>query len=426
MATNQTTNTRELDRLASLDEKEAAAQIHLQAENEVGKYGADVVAAREENLKAELASYKEIHGFDNVVMNFAKNQVGITANADNKNGFNGVTYSAQQQIPFPEKAGAVWLKGGLNQSADGKLSGNAGFNYVGKAGTFNNPITGKRIDYVPIAAGELGINDNGQIKAENASVLAGIVMKEHENDDKTHNVNHTAFIAGNTKGASAFYRASKQFDIGSDSSITGYGQGSYGTNGKLNLGGGAQFNKSLGNGNEVAVEVSAGVDDVTGDHTFNAALTGRWYWGAPEKKSETQQRFEKAVGKSPSASAGDAKPFSQLGAAQGVDKNHGYGDSTAKSKPEFAQVDIAKVQSDVSRELKSNYSEAMKHAYEFYKELANQPQAQQEFLAQISENLARLNPVLYENAADAQRSLHARFEIQVYVDAHQQGANQMS
>lgn len=84
------------------------------------------------------------------------------------------------------------------------------------------------------------------------------------------------------------------------------------------------------------------------------------------------------------------------------------------------------MQGDVSRELKNNYSKGMEHAYEFYKELANQPKAQQQFLAQISENLAKLNPEFYPSALDAQRSLQVRFDNQTYLATHQQHNQEMS
>jgi len=406
-----------MQRLADLDDQAALEQIHQQAQTEVGQFGDTVVAAREEVLKTELASYKKIHSFDNVVMNFAANQAAVTASF-NQEGYAGNTYQAQQQVPFPEKAGGMWVKGAVNHSPDGAFSGSAGFNYVAPAGTVTLPGTSQRVDYVPIASLGVNVPASGSVNAENVTGLLGVVVKEHDNDGLTHNVNHTIAVVGNTQDADAFYRASKQFDIGNGYSATGYGSASYGTAGKLNLGAGVQLNKDLHHGYGASLQAEAGVADAAGNSSLSGALTARFTWGGPDKKGPAEEMLDKLTATKPLETP-PALPSSALvyQSSDTSERQHAVINTSIRDKVQLANTE-ARMEYEVDNLLnlaKATHipdiqSNVLRKAYELYKALDEHPRAQQQFMAHMCENLAKAEPDSYPSAKAAQQSLQASFE----------------
>ena len=339
-----------MEQLANLDDAKLAQEVHRIAENEVGQYGSTVVNAREESLKTELASYKKIYGYDDVVMNFAKNQAAVTGNFD-KTGYTGTSTQVQQQIPFPEKAGAVWVKGKLNVSENGQLSGETGFNYVGPASTHKLPGTETRVDAVPIASVDVNIPNTGKVKAENVNVLGGVVVKGHETDGKTHNANHTLAVIGNTKGVDGLYRVSKQYDIDDKHALTSYVVGTYGSSGKASVGVGSQFNKDLGHGYGASLQAEATVADVTGNPAVGGMLTGRFTWGGSEEKSAPEAQVSSPAELSNKSSQSKTQ-LTQAGAGHGV--------STSTSTQQPVTVNEKLLEQKIDKLMTSNnYADGM-------------------------------------------------------------------
>lgn len=271
--------------VADLSEAEAKAAIHKQANSEVGQYGKDVVAVREDHLTQDLAKYKEITPFDKVAGVFTQNSVTSTTTLGGE-GIAGHTAKVQQQIPFPKEAGAIWGNVSVNQDAKGNVTGGAiGVNHVGV------PVTIGGVDVVEVGNATLNVSKNGRISPENVSLLVGGIVKEHGDRDAT---NYTTAVITNGKfnDLSVYERASKPLYREDGVEVTGYGEAIYNVSKEqLGLNAGVRVDKEIGGGNSVYVQGAVNTSNVTNKAEVTGNITAGFVWGGAEQKSEIEQRL---------------------------------------------------------------------------------------------------------------------------------------
>ncbi|PKO47055.1 MAG: hypothetical protein CVU29_03765 [Betaproteobacteria bacterium HGW-Betaproteobacteria-22] len=272
-----------LKQLSNLDDHEAKVAIRQHAEREVGQYGAQAIAAVEASLVAEVEQYKTIPAFDNVAGVFAQNSINTTATF-NRDGYVAQSTQIQQQVPFPEKAGAIWANASLAQDENLNLTGgSAGVNYVGV------PFRVGDLDAVAVGNATVNLPVDGKLTGENVSLLAGGIVKAHEKDS----ANYTAAVITNAalNDLSVYGRVSKPLYNDGKTVVTGYTEGAYNVPSEtLGAGAGVRVDQSLGKGNGVYVQAAANVADVS-DPDISANLRLGYMWGGAEPKSEIEQRL---------------------------------------------------------------------------------------------------------------------------------------
>ncbi|MDD2833368.1 MAG: hypothetical protein PHD12_05085 [Methylotenera sp.] len=269
--------------LSNLDDYDAKLAIKQHAEKEVGRYGVQAVAAVEASLSAEFEQYKTIPAFDNVAGVFAQNSINTTATF-NRDGYVAQNTQIQQQVPFPEKAGAIWANANLVQDENFNLTGgSAGVNYVGV------PFRAGDLDVVAVGNATASLPTEGEFKGENVSLLAGGIVKAHEKDS----ANYTAAVITNAalNDLSVYGRVSKPLYNDGKTVVTGYTEGAYNIPSEtLGAGAGVRLDQSLGKGNGVYFQAAANVPDVS-DPALTASLRLGYMWGGSEPKSEIEQRL---------------------------------------------------------------------------------------------------------------------------------------
>jgi hypothetical protein len=198
----------------------------------------------------------------------------------------GHTGKVQQQIPFPEQAGAIWGNVSVNQDAKGNVTGGAvGVNHVGVLVTVGN------VDLVEVANVTANIPKDGKFGAENVSVLVGGIAKAHGDVDAT---NYTAAVITNGKfdDLSIYGRASKPLYRENGTEITGYGEAVNNVpNEQLGVNAGVRADKDLGSGNSVYVQGSVNTSNLTNQAEVTGNLTAGFIWGGPEQKSKLEQKI---------------------------------------------------------------------------------------------------------------------------------------
>lgn len=409
MAANRQKHEELIKALVTMQEKDLGKAIHETALKLVGEEDEERLALKEQQLAAEVKEFKapfvDAKGAD-----FVQERVQTTTQFD-KNGFAGQNTSGQIKLGTDGLGTSYFGNVAVQQNKQGSPSAvSAAVNAAFK------PISTDTGTHIPIARLKTNVPlEGGYDVLKNTEVLVGEVYNPKWNGASTK-VNIVAAATSDLafKNPSVLVQASGEAYQNGNLALTPYAGSLVNVkNGNVNTYGGVRADYKTRNVDFYA-DVSASHN--WKDNATSGQLTVGIMPGSAKPKSEIEQRFEKISAKPEPVQHDGVKLASLSKPVAPMHESHVQSES--KHKSEAVQGDLARLEGAVSRELKVNYVQGMKHAYDFYKELSHQPKAQQEFLAHISENLAKSNPVLYPSAESAKNSLHTRFENQIYLEQH--------
>ncbi len=292
-----------IKKLAAMPEDQAIKTIQEQITPDVGKYGAEAVAAAEHNLAQVVARYKEEHGVH--VTGFAdvlvREKVGASVNYDQQgNPQYGV--SSQAHVGQVRDVN-VFAGGSLGLDNTGVKGGSAWVNGIGK------PFDIGDAHVIPVSQLAVNVPASGKMDLGNVTGMVGAVI----NPEGTHgNIAALVSATADGKSANAFVDYSHDFALGNGATVTphaGVTQQFMGDQG-TSLSGGLRMHDPhlLGKTTGMALELTAGSTNLRDNNPgWSAGAQVEVTFNNPEKKavSSLEEAFMNATGKGRTPSAAD-------------------------------------------------------------------------------------------------------------------------
>lgn len=392
-----------IENLAQVAEADQKQAIHQAAVRLVGEEDEARLEAREAQLTEEVKAFNAMH-VDAIAADYAQQRLKTTTTIDEQ-GFAGQATQVQAKIGSVGDA-SFFGHATLNQDKTGSLgSVNVGVNAVGKpqrVGDWHVLPVGRLEASIPLHGGDFG--------AQNVTGVAGAVIAPHDTK-----LNITAAVVSDGKLTDpAWYTRLSGTAYEGAVTVTPYAETVIGMkSGNVGAGAGVRVDKDLGNGYDVYGQAAVNAGGITsGDMSLSGQFTvGMMFGGETKKETPLETSMAALVPAKPleaPPALSDSKFVNQP--PHDSQRQHAVINTSTKDKMQLANTE-ARMEYEVDNLMLVNQqSAALQKAYEFYKALDAHPLAQQQFMAHMSENLAKAEPDSYPNAKLAQQSLQASFE----------------